>query len=141
MLNLPTLLGKTLPCFPCVNNERKSPMTPNGFKDATTDIQQFAKLCRGQNDFLVGVPTGEITGFDVLDIDPNGTRWAIDQDLPITRTHKTRRGTHYLFNHGADLRNSASKIAPGVDVRANGGYMIWWPSKGLEVLNLNILAE
>ena len=34
----------------------------------------------------------------------------------------------------ADIRNSTSKIAPGVDVRAIGGYAIWWPAIGLDAV-------
>ena len=37
-----------------------------------------------------------------------------------------------LFKHLDGLRCSTSKIAPGIDVRAEGGYIIWWPASGLE---------
>jgi hypothetical protein len=41
---------------------------------------------------------------------------------------------HFIFKHRAGLRNSESKIAPGVDVRAEGGYIVWWPASGCRVL-------
>jgi hypothetical protein len=83
---------------------------------------------------LVGVPTGEVNGFDVLDVDVAGLSWR-DQNrdrFPLTQIHTTRSGGwHFLFRHRAGLRNSASKIAPGVDVRADGGFVIWWAREGL----------
>jgi hypothetical protein len=85
---------------------------------------------------LVGAPTGERNGFDVLDIDPKGFGWydANFDALPTTRAHQTRRdGVHLLFNHAPGLRNSRDKIAEGVDVRAEGGYCIWWPREGYAV--------
>jgi hypothetical protein len=83
---------------------------------------------------LVGVPTGEVNGFDVLDIDLVALNWR-DQNrdrFPFTQVHTTRSGGwHFLFRHAPGLRNSASRIAPGVDVRADGGFVIWWPAAGL----------
>lgn len=87
---------------------------------------------------LVCIPTGAVSGFAVLDVDPDhgGCDWLHKQfdRLPRTRVHETRSGGfHLLFRHKPGLRNSAGKIAPGVDVRADGGYVIWWPAAGLPV--------
>jgi Bifunctional DNA primase/polymerase, N-terminal len=76
---------------------------------------------------LVGVPTGAANGFDVLDIDPIGRGWydANFDALPSTQAHDTPRGLHLLFRHVLGLRSRTS-IVPGVDVRADGGFVIWW---------------
>ena len=66
-----------------------------------------------------------------------GASWFAEHKhrLPTTRTHRTRGGgLHLVFQHEAGLRCSAGKIAAGIDVRANGGYVIWWPAAGWPVL-------
>jgi Bifunctional DNA primase/polymerase, N-terminal len=119
-----------LPVFPCLEN--KAPACPGGFKTATRDPAEIRELWRRYPGPLVGVATGAVAGFDVLDIDPkNGGRAWLEEHrgkLSPTRVHRTRSGgLHVLFRHHDGLRNSAGKIAPGVDVRADGGYVIWWP--------------
>jgi Bifunctional DNA primase/polymerase, N-terminal len=115
-----------LPRFPC-RSDNKKPMTAHGFKDAVR--------VRDDSGFpLVGVPTG--VKFDVLDVDPRngGTAWfdANFDALPLTRCHQTSGGgIHLLFRPSAGLRCTSGRIAPGVDVKAKGGYVIWWPREGL----------
>jgi hypothetical protein len=116
-----------LPIFPC--NLAKEPLTAHGFKDAKRGARGWKAWP------LVGFPTGARSGFDVLDIDPDGRKW-FDQNfhsLPQTLAHSTQRGLHLLFKHAAGLRCSTGKIADGIDVRADGGYAIYWPSTGLPV--------
>jgi hypothetical protein len=114
----------SLPVFPC--DLEKHPLTAHGFKDARRDANW--------KDWpLVGFATGAPSGIDVLDIDPDGLAW-FDRNfdaLPITRAHSTQRGLHLLFKHAPGLRTSSNKIADGVDVRADGGYAVWWPASGL----------
>jgi putative DNA primase/helicase len=54
----------------------------------------------------------------------------IHGDLPATWVAQTGSGGyHYWFRMpNADVRNSASSIGPGIDVRANGGYVVAPPS-------------
>jgi hypothetical protein len=113
-----------LPIFPC--NLAKEPLTARGFKDA----KRGARGWKGWP--LVGFPTGAKSGFDILDIDPSGRDWfgANFDALPTTRAHETQRGLHLLFKHAKGLGCSSGKIAEGIDVRADGGYAIWWPSTG-----------
>jgi hypothetical protein len=124
-------------CFPCGVNKR--PATPHGFHDAATDPAVVRQLWRQWPGPLVGVSTGEASGVDALDLDAKhpeaGGWWATHRArLPVTRTHRTRsRGLHLLFWHAAGLRCTAGVIAPGVDIRADGGYVIWWPASGLAV--------
>jgi hypothetical protein len=89
---------------------------------------------------LIGTATGTANRFDVLDVDPRhaGDEWyATHRDrLPPTRIHQTRSGgLHLLFTHAPGMRNSAGKVAQGIDVRAEGGFAIWWPAAGCSVLH------
>jgi hypothetical protein len=99
---------------------------------------------------MIGVPTGQGAGFFVVDLDVKnggqGLEWlaANQHRLPRTRTHKTRSGgQHLLFQwpEGRTVRNSASRIALGVDVRGNGGYIIAPPSPDYEIADASALAE
>ena len=132
-------LALGLPAFPCRPDKR--PATPHGFRDATADPNEIRDLWRLYPGPLVGVPTGTVAAIDVLDIDaprhPEAVGWlaAHRARLRRTREHRTRSGgLHILFEHASGMRCSASRIAPGVDVRAEGGYVIWWPAAGCSVL-------
>jgi hypothetical protein len=133
-----------LPALPCL--ESKRPACPHGLKDARTAEAGLATLWARYPGTLVGVPTGEFTGFDVLDVDNrNGGAawWAANREaLPPTRIHRTRGGgAHVFFAHRPGLRNSAGKIAPGVDIRADGGYIVWWPAHRLEVRSPDLALD
>jgi hypothetical protein len=133
------LAGQGIANFPC-NNEKR-PTCPHGYKDATADLQQLRALCRDCPGDLIGVPTGEINGFDVLDLDFARHKEAVDwwgankSGIPMTRIHRTRSGgIHCLFCHDDGARSVNGWLETGVDVKANGGYIINWPSHGLPIV-------
>jgi Bifunctional DNA primase/polymerase, N-terminal len=121
------------PVFPCLLN--KHPATPHGFKDASTDDNIVREWWRACPSALVGVPTGEASGLDVLDLDAkhNTATWWWGENkarVPATRIHRTRSGgLHLLFKHDSQVRSSAGKLALGVDTRGTGGYVIWWAAE------------
>jgi putative DNA primase/helicase len=130
-------LATRRPVFAC--DWQKRPVTARGFKDASRDPatirQQFARPGAA----LIGVPSGEEAGFFVVDIDCKngapGLDWVHENRhrLPNTRQHRTRSGgAHLLYQwpSGRTIRNSAGKLAPGVDVRGDGGFVIVPPSPG-----------
>ena len=123
----------------------KRPATLNGFKAASND-PRVVRNFGWRSDSLIGLPTGAITGVDVLDIDPRhaGDEWLSEHAarLPATRTHRTRSGgLHLVFRHADGVRNSESRIAPGVDVRGDGGYVIFWPAHDCEIIDRSRAAD
>ncbi len=119
------------PVFPCVPGG-KAPLTPRGFKDATTDPRQIKLWWEKYPDANIGIPT---TGLLVVDVDGADNPWPPDaeKDLdlvrgPVSRT--PRGGRHHIFRQpdGKAWKNTAGKIAPHVDTRADGGYIVVPPS-------------
>jgi len=130
-----------LPVFPCGKDKR--PLTRHGFKDATTDNGQVRRWWSSFPDALIGVPTGSASRLIVIDVDPAGMDFILGEHgglLDKARQHNTRRDFHYLFRAPADVSIgcSAGKLAEGVDVRGDGGYIIWWPATGLRVFGPEI---
>ena len=126
-----------LPVFACGHDKR--PVTQHGFHDATHDAAEIERQFASPGAAMIGVPTGDTSGFFALDLDVKngggGLEWlaANQHRIPETRRHKTRSGgVHLLFAmpEGRIIRNSAGRIAAGVDVRGNGGYIIAPPSPG-----------
>lgn len=132
-------IAARLPVFPC--SPDKSPRVKRGFHDATQDEATIRKWWGQWPDSLVGVPTGQRTGLVVIDYDPDNANnathsWLAEHTdlLCSTRVHKTARGgMHYVFRSneryqtGTDLVLGGSPRR-GIDLRANGGYVIWWPA-------------
>lgn len=129
--------------FPCAPD--KSPLTPNGFKDATDDAEAVASW--RWDGALIGaaIPDGQV----VLDVDPrNGgdetMRAFKDAGLKLPRTRVVQTGsggTHYYFTvpEGVALR---AHLGAGVDVkRAGRGYVIVPPSPGYTERRKDKLAQ
>jgi len=150
-VNLPetaAFLAQQWPVFPCAANKR--PVTEHGFKEAVSDPEAARDLFRRPGAEMIGVPTGAASGIIVIDLDVKdggaGLEWlaANEHRLPRTRRHRTQSGgLHLLFRQPADrrIRNSASKIAPNVDVRGDGGYVIFPPSPGYSIADDAMPAE
>jgi hypothetical protein len=134
------------PVFP-VNIATKRPHTKGKFSNgkrygATTDPKVIKRNFRRWPNAATGIPTGVDNGIWVLDADTlkghdvdgiAALQALIDANgpLPVTRMARSPSGSvHYFFaypNRGL-VRNSASTLALGVDVRGEGGFVIVAPS-------------
>jgi hypothetical protein len=128
------------PVFPChwAGDRRKRPLTPRGFRDASTNPIIIATWWQHWPGALIGLPTGPDSGLVVLDIDGKDPRAHgfdsledLGHMLPETpMAHTASGGLHsYFCNPQRELRCSAGLLGPGLDVRATGGYVIL-PSPG-----------
>lgn len=125
--------------FPLVNNG-KMPATLHGHQDAAIDPVEVATLWQHRPTANIGIATGA-SGLAVIDIDRkhgvDGWRGLADclkrlGELPgPTRMVSTPSGGAHIYFRapaGFEIRNSAGRLAPGVDVRACGGYVVAPPS-------------
>lgn len=86
----------------------------------------------------IGLRTGN--GLVVLDVDPRHGG-EVDPSWPETLASETRSGgVHLFYRSDRPVANSVSRVAPGVDVRGEGGYVVVPPSPGWRWLNDAALA-
>ena len=127
------------------DNPGKHPATENGLRDATTDTETIEKWFSGNRNLNIGIATGLVSGFFVLDIDVRDEKDGMATldilesrygKLPDTVEAISGSGSSHKYfrmpDNGQDVRNSTSKIghikAEGLDIRGTGGYIIAAPS-------------
>ncbi len=127
-----TCQGRSKHCKP-----GKHPRPRNGLNAATTDPERIRRWWRQWPDANVGIRTGSRSGVVVLDVDERhggqeslAGMQARHGALPKTPTARTGNGQHWYFRCPADapLRNSAGRIAQGLDLRAENGCVVAPPS-------------
>lgn len=108
----------------------------HGLKDATTDPEKIRSWFT-ESPYNIGLCTGEASGLFALDRDDrDGGDISLRKleaelgELPDTVKQMTGNGAHYLFRlpRGRNIRNSAKKLAPGLDIRGIDGYIVGAPS-------------
>jgi putative DNA primase/helicase len=107
-----------------------------GFYDATRDFDVVGELWPEGTRWGIALATGKPSNVFILDLDgPEGMAGFRELQerhgrlLPTVTAH-TSRGFHLYLRmpEEGDVRNSASRVAPGVDVRGTGGYVVMPPS-------------
>jgi hypothetical protein len=151
--HLETVLGyarRGWPVFPChsapdgecscARNDNckpgKHPRTAHGLKEATQDEGQIEAWLTQWPGCNWAVSTGPKSGVFVLDVDGEKGRASLAAlesnygPLLATLTTVTGGGEHRWFRYpvGRSVRNSQGNVAPALDVRANGGYVLVPPS-------------
>lgn len=129
-LVFPTAPGLKVPAG-CPAGRRDPHPGECGFKHATGGESQIRAWWTAGR-LGVAVRTGACSGLVVVDVDtykPGAAR--LEQlELPPTRTVTTPSGgTHLWFAHpGGEIRSVNGRLADGVDVKADGGYVVAPPT-------------
>ena len=125
--------------FPC--GPDKQPLTKHGFKDASCDPDAVRSLWEKWPHASVGVATGA-SGLVVIDLDvkkgkPGLDEWhrikgEIGEHIERTTLVETPSGGMHVYYraNGHKVGSTTERIAPGVDTRAEGGYVIASGSPG-----------
>lgn len=127
-----------VPVFPCVPGEKR-PLVAHGFKDATTDLAQVQAWWQRWPDANIGIPTGEASAIEVVDVDVKGAEprgpaswqrasqaglldgWAAQIVTPSG-------GLHTYFPAAQREQRSWASGAAQLDFRGTAGYIIAPPS-------------
>lgn len=135
-----TIEGGACSCGKSCDSPGKHPIASlagHGVLDATTDMSIIDQWWAMFPDANIGLATGMASGVTVIDIDPDKgglVTWdnltQLHRDTEDTWTVITGSGGFHLYYEAVEgVRNSASLIGPGVDVRSDGGYVIAPPSR------------
>jgi len=114
----------------------KEPATRNGCKNHSKNPEAIRRYWTDNPTHNLAIVCGEISGLLVLDVDArNGGLDTLAQleaqhgPLPKTPTVNTPGGgQHFYFEHVEGVRCSAGQLGAGLDVKADGGYVLAPPS-------------
>jgi len=112
----------------------------HGHRDATTDRAALQALWSEHPKANIGLATGKGSGVLVVDMDVPKGYFGLKElqerygRLPPTRTvHTASGGLHYYFHYPQDSNTYPNTVGLtdriGVDIRAEGGYVVLPPSK------------
>jgi hypothetical protein len=112
----------------------KDPATKRGFYDATINPEKLKRWFARGYPYNVGIRTGLLSGVLVVDVDGILGKTSLQRlcheygPLPKTLASRTARGGHLWFAIDVPVPSSIGRVAPNIDIRANGGYVVAPPS-------------
>lgn len=113
----------------------KTPRTTRGYLDATTDERVIRSWWQQAPDANIGITTGHRSGLVVLDVDNGGEQSLRDIEVaagplpPAPMALTGGGGRHLLFRAPAAPVATRVRFRPGLDVKADGGYIVAPPSR------------
>ena len=114
--------------FPLVPNT-KVPLTKSGFKDATKSAYAVRRWWSDNPEANIGIATGEVSGVAVVDVDvKNGAQGRESlsslKGMPPTLTVRTPSGGWHLYYLPPGPLRCKNGLLPGIDIKADGGYVV-----------------
>jgi hypothetical protein len=116
--------------FPLIAGS-KLPAIKNFPVEATRDMNKIHRWNRRFPDANIGISTDD---FVVIDIDNKGSKKGSDEifrlelegkTLPDTlEQHTPTGGEHLFYDTDEPISNGVNKLAPGIDFRGKGGYVV-----------------
>jgi putative DNA primase/helicase len=121
------------PVHPLLEKSKK-PATKRGFKDASKDPIQVSKWFQ-DSALNIGIVTGRDSGIAVIDVDPkNGGFESFERlkkefslDIDTLTVETGGGGLHLYFRINGNVKSRIG-ILPGIDIKADGGYIVAPPS-------------
>ena len=118
---------------PACSSPGKHPLLKYSWKHVATNDPQKIEKWLGMENINYGVATGRKTsnGNRLFVIDIDAEDHPLLRLMPIETFHYRTGsgGWHFWFQTPYSVSNSASKVAPQVDVRGYGGYVVIPPSR------------
>jgi hypothetical protein len=113
--------ARGIPVFPL---KGKVPLTKHGFKDASADPGEVVRMFDPEvNATGIGMPTGSV--YIVVDKDgASEEARRIWSSLPPTLEVATARGIHRYYRAPEGVAVKSRKLAPDLDLKADGGYVL-----------------
>ncbi|HOX23508.1 MAG TPA: bifunctional DNA primase/polymerase, partial [Elusimicrobiales bacterium] len=114
--------------FPLLPNS-KEPLTKHGFKDASKDPAIIKRWWAEHPSANIGIATGIISDLVVVDVDvKNGAKGfeslATLGELPVTLAVQTPSGGQHLYHVAPGPLRCRIGLLPGIDIKADGGYVV-----------------
>ena len=121
-----------IPVVP-ISYRKKTPLLTSWkeFQNRLPSATEIETWWRKWPDANLAIVTGKVSNLIVIDADgPEGEKWVLENLSHTPLVVKTARGKHSYYCPPSDgFPKNAVGIAPEVDIRSQGGYIIAPPSR------------